>query len=948
MEYTARQSYKNILITQVDSLLGAHLAKFFLSPSSSVYGVAKHPPSEEVLKDPNFTLLDIDIAQPFPAHLPQFDLIVHLLPETSQTLKDFSSSTSFTPATNNILSQAINLSKVILMAPLIVSDFFYDNLAKDQRIWEHLQLFLVGDVYGPQNLAGKTHHAQHFYAHNELNNLISQAIYFDKIILEDEGLKVIVPTYIDDALSAFAQFTDAPNPKKVRIIVSQGPKTALSTAYEIQKIAQLALNKQLKLFFSGPARKVTPEPQPIIRLEHLGFEPKINLEEGLKRIFESHRQSPTPTHSLAQPPVEVRYPDSQNPVKKHLTLPIPRAKIGLNTKRIVLLALLFLMLTFLKTGLDIYIGMTRLKEAQAALTSGDLEKVKSKAQSAEKSFGAARTKYQLLSLPLRPLLPGKVNSISYILTSAQLGASSLQFFIEGAKGLIQDLKIITSTQTQQGSVDTEAASANFKKSYLASTQAYELARSASEGKIFAGKISQAKEGFQALSTVSSTSLEFINFIKDLTGTSDKKTYLILLQNNAELRPGGGFIGSYGEISFENGHLANLNVQDIYAIDGQLKEKIEAPKELTDKLGVKQLYLRDSNWSPDFVAGSATVRDFYKKETGREVNGVIAIDLTFIQNLLEKIGPVKLEDYNEEISAQNLFERGEYHSEVGFTPGSTQKKDFFSSLTHTLIDKIIQGLQSAGTKDTKSPPFPWLEIINTTRLALSGKHMLLSFDDKNLSSLVKTKGWDNPLPPIFFDPGDDSLETRDFLALSEANLGANKANRFIERKVDYEMTIGRDADLVAKLKITYKNNAKADTWPAGTYVNFLRVYAPAAAGLLSYQNGSSTDLKAVKVSNQANLTVFSTFIEVPVKETREVTFTYRIPKNIKLEQAPTYHFYISKQPGTENDPLMFTFNLPQYIEIKSVNQDQQYSGKQNYKVETDLSTDRSFQIEVKKK
>jgi len=67
----------------------------------------------------------------------------------------------------------------------------------------------------------------------------------------------------------------------------------------------------------------------------------------------------------------------------------------------------------------------------------------------------------------------------------------------------------------------------------------------------------------------------------------------------ELRPTGGFIGSFGLLNFENGKLGNLNVNDIYAIDGQLKGHVAPPDELLHFLGQPNWYMRDSNWSPDF-------------------------------------------------------------------------------------------------------------------------------------------------------------------------------------------------------------------------------------------------------------------------------------------------------------------------------------------------------------
>ncbi len=88
--------------------------------------------------------------------------------------------------------------------------------------------------------------------------------------------------------------------------------------------------------------------------------------------------------------------------------------------------------------------------------------------------------------------------------------------------------------------------------------------------------------------------------------------------------------------------------------------------------------------------------------------------------------------------------------------------------------------------------------------------------------------------------------------------------------------------------------------------------------------------------------------MPIKSTKEVSFTYRIPKNIKLETAPVYHLYIQKQPGTGNDPLELRFNLPSYLKVESVNGNSQEANLQNLLINTDLSTDREFEIEVTKR
>src|SRR3989344_28805 len=97
-----------------------------------------------------------------------------------------------------------------------------------------------------------------------------------------------------------------------------------------------------------------------------------------------------------------------------------------------------------------------------------------------------------------------------------------------------------------------------------------------------------------------------------------KKYLILFQNPSELRPTGGFPGTYGVVTFKDGKLQDLKVDDVYNLDGQLQELIVPPIQLqhiTPNWG-----MRDANWFIDFPTSARKITAFYKKESGYEVDG----------------------------------------------------------------------------------------------------------------------------------------------------------------------------------------------------------------------------------------------------------------------------------------------------------------------------------------
>jgi nucleoside-diphosphate-sugar epimerase len=958
MEPSAQRKL-NLLITDAGSFLGSNLSRHFLSQGHTVYGIGNNNPPEDILSNHNFTFAEIDLAQPIPQHIPKFDIILNLANEITST-GTFNQTASLPPQTANLINIAkTGAVKVIFLAPIYASTQLFESIGQEQQLKNSLKLLLVGDVYGPDmpltDVVNKPRkNLDYFSSGNKLAALISQVVTTDKVILEKEGTEMIYPTYIEDAIYAVGKSITTKDHKNIRFVISQQPARTLSVAYEIQTSARNVLSKELGLFFAGPKQEIEQTVEPIIRISELGYSPKVGLVEGLEKTLQSFKERDIVTpQQPTQYVVEKKRPEAlaveerkqQLTQLKQKKLPtLPRLPGRFNLKKLLAVLLIIIFLTIAKTGLDIFLGIHNATLAKNSLMAGDFTGAQKKAESSSNSFKAAYNKTTALTYPFKFVFKNQVSGLNGILLALSKGVQSLTFFAQATQIYTQDIKSIIDKNSNSDNLDFETPTADYQSAYFLSAEASELINNANF-KLFAGKIKTAEESLNSVNQLSESALELVNFTGDLVGQGGKKTYLALLQNNTELRPGGGFIGNYAVIEFENGKFQNVAVDDIYNIDGQLKEKIDPPPQITEKLGTKQLFLRDSNWSTDFLLNSATARDLYKKETGKDVNGVIALDLTYIQSLLDKIGPVKLPDYSETITAQNLFERGEYHSEVGFFPGSTQKKDFFGTLTNNLFQNITTKLTADATSQN---PVPWTGIILATKDALSQRHLMFAFDDPNLAAFVKTKGWDHPLPPTLYNPADDSKGTRDFLALSEANLGANKANRLIERSVVYEMTIGRDADLVAKLSIIYKNNSQADTWPAGKYVNYLRVYVPFAASLFAVQNGDNSNIKDVEITTQNNMTVLATYMEVPIKSTKTITFSYRIPKNIKLEQAPSYNLYVQKQPGTDKDPFTFRLNLPGYLVVKSTNNSDEFQDKQNIEINTNLATDQQFEIGIGKK
>lgn len=375
----------------------------------------------------------------------------------------------------------------------------------------------------------------------------------------------------------------------------------------------------------------------------------------------------------------------------------------------------------------------------------------------------------------------------------------------------------------------------------------------------------------------------------------QKTYLVLLQNNAELRPTGGFIGSVALVTLKNGRLEDFKVEDVYEIDGQLNGFVTPPEEIVQYLEEEQWFLRDVNWSADFPEVAKRAGWFVDKALGVNPDGVIGINLLVIEDLLRVTGPIELVDYDEIITADNLLERAQLHSELNFFPGSNQKKDFLSSVANQLLNEIFY-------KPT-----------NKTALARSllkqaeTAQLLVSFNNEADAQVFADLGWDGdvltpPCPAVF--GADDCIV--DTIMQVEANVGVNKANTYVEREVEHQAAIL--ADRVRHHRtITWTNNSPSNSWPAGDYKVFVRFYVNEGSELKSAQlDGENYDLDLIKAEQDADKQVFGTFLKIPFGQSKVFEITYETP--LPVGKKPfAYALFEQKQSG------LAQINLKQVID-----------------------------------
>lgn len=394
-----------------------------------------------------------------------------------------------------------------------------------------------------------------------------------------------------------------------------------------------------------------------------------------------------------------------------------------------------------------------------------------------------------------------------------------------------------------------------------------------------------------------TASEVSKYLPELLGFDRPKTYMVLLQNNMELRPTGGFIGSFALITVSKGQLIDDTIYDVYSADGQLKGYIKPPQPIEEHLGEASWTLRDSNWDPDFPTSSARAEWFLDKSMDREVDGVIGINLEAAKAYLEVVEPLYLLNFQHTIDSKNMYEKVQYEVEENFFPGSRKKAQYLSALAEALIGRV----ESASYKE-------YAKLLAATISKLNSRDIQVSLKNSSVSSVLKRQGWDGSIDT------SDCLEKncqRVFSGFIEANLGVNKANYFVERSVNVDVNLGENyIEQEVALKIRNKA-ANRNRIPEERYKAYVRAIAPDGASLQSaiLYEGSDKRSVEVEIEKLKERVEFGAIIDVLPGEEKIIAFKFRTKSDINYTESGKIKYSWWKQSGTGEYPFNISFKTP---------------------------------------
>lgn len=379
------------------------------------------------------------------------------------------------------------------------------------------------------------------------------------------------------------------------------------------------------------------------------------------------------------------------------------------------------------------------------------------------------------------------------------------------------------------------------------------------------------------------SRDFIKRLPSLVGAGEPKNYLVLLQNNMELRPTGGFIGSFALVRFDVAKISDIQVYDVYSADGQLRGYVQPPLPIEKYLGEASWNLRDSNWDPDFSISARRAEWFLDKTLDIRVDGVIAVNLNLLNSLLEVTGPIAVSDFGGTIDSYNFYKTIQDEVESDFFPGSRKKANYLTALTSSFVNKLVS---------LDGSYIPYLGRI--FYLNLKAKDVQVYLHDSLADSLFNGFATSSVLGE---KTCSNCLDVK--TGIIEANLGVNKVNYYISRSGNYSFFVDKSG-VGAKLKIRIVNSSSLEKY--GVYV---RALAPENAefndAFVWDKSGSQRIL--LEVESVQNRVEGGVWVSVPPGDWREIEFNWHLSRTFYSEPGE-FSMTFLKQSGVGAYPASF--------------------------------------------
>lgn len=438
----------------------------------------------------------------------------------------------------------------------------------------------------------------------------------------------------------------------------------------------------------------------------------------------------------------------------------------------------------------------------------------------------------------------------------------------------------------------------------------------------AAQVEEIKKTITEIKSNLSYFLENADYLLEILGHNRPKKYMLFFENSRELRPTGGFLGTYGIFDMNEGRIENFKIQSPYVVSGQLMDKIQAPEPL--RLIQPKFNFHDANWFFDFPTSAKKIILLHEKAGWPTADGVLVVSGAVMPELLKITGPISMPEYNSQVNAENFFDVTQKEVEVNYDKKLNEPKKFIADLFPKILSRAFE-LDKDGQ-------------VQAMRLFLDQlykKNILFYFQDEKLERMILDWGFG----------GEIKKTNGDYFAMVLTNIGGGKTDHAVDYKIHHQAEIQSDGRVIDAVTITKKHNGSlGDYWTSVKNMDYMRIYVPAGSQLLEakgfdaqffnpdllqpYEDGSrpDPDLEKEKTIHEPSKTriyqmegktVFGNWSGLEVGQEKTITLKYELPFKIKLSGEPKlarFSLFVQRQPGALPFSFSSDLSFPENFEI----------------------------------
>jgi hypothetical protein len=441
------------------------------------------------------------------------------------------------------------------------------------------------------------------------------------------------------------------------------------------------------------------------------------------------------------------------------------------------------------------------------------------------------------------------------------------------------------------------------------------------------------DAYLALTAQSKGAQKFLDVFIPWISSGVPHHVLVMLQNPSEIRPTGGFLGSYADVTIASGTIVGISVHDVADVDAAFSRNVIPPKPL--QLEVSRWRPADANWFFDFPTSASETLAFFNQSslyaTGMPYfDAAIAVSSDVVGDLLKVAGPITISSTKTTFTSDNFLVQIQKIVQAGQASSATYPKQVLRDLMSELSAKL------ASPSDTDKK-----ELIDMASNWITEKDIMAYSSDPAIENFLEAYG---AAGDVYGSPQNFN---GDYLAVVDANVNGEKSDLYVSEKINWTSQIGADGTFTDNLSIDRKHTG--DTSPYWWYQAQNQVYLQAfvlGGSLLTNESGGlqktiypkvnyaahgySTDplVAAIESSTQVffgypavteheedGKEVFATWSMVSAGASTELSFDYTHHAFVPPAPGVAYQFVFEKQAGT-NRSYSFEVDAPlgyQFVE-----------------------------------